>query len=125
MRAVPVLVREGSYAMGANRLMTALKVIYPSALSGIAAAYILGISRAIGETMIVAIAAGMQPNLTWNPMEPAATITAFIVQVSLGDLPHGGMGYQSIFAAGLMLFLMTLLFNSAGYLLRKRYREIY
>jgi phosphate transport system permease protein len=125
MRAVPVLVREGSYAMGANRLMTALKVIYPSALSGIAAAYILGISRAIGETMIVAIAAGMQPNLTWNPMEPAATITAFIVQVSLGDLPHGGMGYQSIFAAGLMLFLMTLLFNIAGYLLRKRYREIY
>jgi phosphate transport system permease protein len=125
MRAVPVLVREGSYAMGANRLMTALKVIYPSALSGIAAAYILGISRAIGETMIVAIAAGMQPNLTWNPMEPAATITAFIVQVSLGDLPHGGMGYQSIFAAGLMLFLMTLLFNIAGYLLRKRYRELY
>jgi phosphate transport system permease protein len=125
MRAVPVLVREGSYAMGANRLMTALKVIYPSALSGIAAAYILGISRAFGETMIVAIAAGMQPNLTWNPMEPAATITAFIVQVSLGDLPHGGMGYQSIFAAGLMLFLMTLLFNIAGYLLRKRYREIY
>jgi phosphate transport system permease protein len=125
MRAVPVLVREGSYAMGANRLMTALKVVYPSALSGIAAAYILGISRAIGETMIVAIAAGMQPNLTWNPMEPAATITAFIVQVSLGDLPHGGIGYQSIFAAGLMLFLMTLLFNIAGYLLRKRYREIY
>ena len=125
MRAVPVLVREGSYAMGANRLMTALKVIYPSALSGIAAAYILGISRAIGETMIVAIAAGMQPNLTWNPMEPAATITAFIVQVSLGDLPHGGIGYQSIFAAGLMLFLMTLLFNIVGYLLRKRYREIY
>jgi phosphate transport system permease protein len=125
MRAVPVLVREGSYAMGANRLMTALKVVYPSALSGIAAAYILGISRAIGETMIVAIAAGMQPNLTWNPMEPAATITAFIVQVSLGDLPHASIGYQSIFAAGLMLFLMTLLFNIAGYLLRKRYREIY
>jgi len=125
MRAVPVLVREGSYAMGANRLMTALKVIYPSALSGIAAAYILGISRAIGETMIVAIAAGMQPNLTWNPMEPAATITAFIVQVSLGDLPHASIGYQSIFAAGLMLFLLTLLFNIAGYLLRKRYREVY
>jgi phosphate transport system permease protein len=75
--------------------------------------------------MIVAIAAGMQPNLTWNPMEPAATITAFIVQVSLGDLPHASIGYQSIFAAGLMLFLMTLLFNIAGYLLRKRYREIY
>jgi phosphate transport system permease protein len=125
MRAVPLLIREGSYAMGANRLMTALKVVYPSALSGIAAAYILGISRAIGETMIVAIAAGMQPNLTWNPTEPAATITAFIVQVSLGDLPHGSIGYQSIFAAGLTLFVMTLLFNIAGYLLRKRFREVY
>ena len=125
MRAVPILIREGSYAMGANRLMTALKVVYPSALSGIAAAYTLGISRAIGETMIVAVAAGMQPNLTCNPLEPAATITAFIVQVSLGDLPHASIGYQSIFAAGLMLFLMTLLFNIAGYLLRKRFREVY
>jgi phosphate transport system permease protein len=125
MRAVPILVREGSYAMGANRLMTALKVVYPSALSGIAAAYILGISRAIGETMIVAVAAGMQPNLTWNLTEPAATITAFIVQVSLGDLPHGSIGYQSIFAAGLTLFVMTLVFNIAGYLLRQRFREIY
>jgi phosphate transport system permease protein len=125
MRAVPMLVREGSYAMGANRLMTALKVVYPAALSGIGAAYILGISRAVGETMIVAIAAGMQPNLTWNPMEPAATITAFIVQVSLGDLPHGSIGYQSIFAAGLTLFVLTLIFNIAGYVLRRRFREVY
>lgn len=125
MRAVPMHIREGSYAMGATRLQTAFRVIIPSALSGIAAAFILGISRAIGETMVVAVAAGMQPNLTWNPMEPAATITAFIVQVSLGDLPHGSIGYQSIFAAGLTLLLMTLVFNIAGHLLRRRFRELY
>ena len=97
----------------------------PAAFSGIAAAYILGISRAVGETMVVAIAAGMQPNLTWNPMEPAATITAYIVQVSLGDLPHGSIGYQTIFAAGLTLLLLTLAFNIIGHVLRKRYREVY
>ncbi|MCK7583499.1 MAG: hypothetical protein MZV65_53525 [Chromatiales bacterium] len=90
----------------------------PAAFSGIAAAYILGISRAVGETMVVAIAAGMQPNLTFNPTEPAATITAYIVQVSLGDLPHGSIGYQSIFAAGLVLMLMTLVFNVIGFFLR-------
>jgi len=88
MRAVPMSLREGAYALGANRIITAIKVVYPAALSGIIASYILAISRAIGETMIVAIAAGMQPNLTLDPREPAATITAFIVQVSLGDLPH-------------------------------------
>jgi phosphate transport system permease protein len=125
MRAVPMLLREGSYALGASRLGTALKVVFPAALSGIGAAYILGISRAIGETMIVAIAAGMQPNLTVNPMEPAATITAYIVQVSLGDLPHGSIGYQSIFAAGLTLFVMTLAFNIGGHILRKKFREAY
>lgn len=125
MRAVPMLVREGSYALGANRLKTALKVVYPSALSGIGAAYMLGISRAIGETMIVAIAAGMQPNMTWNPTHPAATITAFIVQVSLGDAPHGSIGYQSIFAAGITLFVLTFIFNIAGHVLRRRFREVY
>jgi phosphate transport system permease protein len=125
MRAVPMHIREGSYAMGATRLQTALRVVTPASLSGIASAYVLGFSRAIGETMVVAIAAGMQPNLTWNPTEPAATITAFIVQVSLGDLPHGSIGYQSIFAAGLILLLMTLLFNITGHLLRKRFREVY
>lgn len=125
MRAVPVHIREGSYAMGATRLQTALRVVVPSAFSGIASAYVLGFSRAVGETMVVAIAAGQQPNLTLNPMEPAATITAYIVQVSLGDLPHGSVAYQSIFAAGLTLMLMTLVFNIAGYLLRKRFREIY
>jgi len=125
MRSVPDSLREGSYAMGAGRLHTALKVVYPAALSGIAAAYILGISRAVGETMILAVAAGMQPNLTFNPLEPAATITAFIVQVALGDLPHGSIGYLTIFAAGLTLMLVTLMFNLAGFYLRKRYREAY
>ncbi|MFN2415590.1 MAG: phosphate ABC transporter permease subunit PstC, partial [Pyrinomonadaceae bacterium] len=118
MRAVPMSLREGAYALGANKIITAVRVVYPSALSGIVASYVLAISRAIGETMIVAIAAGMQPNLTLDPREPAETITAFIVQVSLGDLPHGSIGYQSIFAAGLVLFLMTLVFNIGGHLLR-------
>jgi phosphate transport system permease protein len=125
MKAVPTHIREGSYAMGATRLQTAIRVLIPSAFSGIASAYVLGFSRAVGETMIVAVAAGTQPNLTLNPMEGAATITAYIVQVSLGDLPHGTVAYQSIFAAGLTLMLMTLAFNIAGYFLRKRFREIY
>ena len=125
MRAVPMALREGSYAMGATRFQTAIRVVTPAAFSGIAAAYILGISRAVGETMILAVAAGMQPNLTWNPLEPAATITAYIVQVALGDLPHGSIGYQTIFAAGLTLALVTLLFNVLGHVLRKRYRQAY
>jgi phosphate transport system permease protein len=125
MRAVPMSLREGSYAMGATRLQTALRVVFPAAFSGVAAAYILGISRAVGETMILAVAAGMQPNLTFNPLEPAATITAYIVQVALGDLPHGSIGFQTIFAAGLSLMLITLVFNIAGHILRKKYRESY
>ena len=125
MRAVPVHLREGAFALGATRMQTALRVVFPSALSGITAAYVLGISRAIGETMVVAIAAGMQPTLTWNPLEPAATMTAYIVQVSLGDLPHGSVGYQTIFATGLTLLLMTLVFNIAGHVLKKRYRHVY
>jgi phosphate transport system permease protein len=125
MRAVPRYMREGSYAMGATQLQTALRVVVPGAFSGIAAAYILGISRAIGETMVVAIAAGMQPTLTFDPTEPAATITAYIVQVSLGDLPHDSIGYQSIFAAGLVLMLMTLVFNVIGFFLTRKFREAY
>src|SRR5689334_1648567 len=125
MRAVPVHLREGAFALGATRMQTALRVVFPSALSGITAAYVLGISRAIGETMVVAIAAGMQPTLTWNPLEAAATMTAYIVQVSLGDLPHGSIGYQTIFATGLTLLLMTLVFNIAGHVLKKRYRQVY
>ena len=125
MRAVPNYMREGSYAMGATRLQTATRVVVPGALSGIAAAYILGISRAVGETMVVAVAAGLQPNLTWNPTESAATITSFIVQVSLGDLPHESIGYQSIFAAGLVLLVITLAFNIVGFALTRRFREAY
>jgi phosphate transport system permease protein len=111
--------------MGATRFQTAVKVVVPAAFSGLASAYILGISRAVGETMILAVAAGMQPNLTFDPTEPAATITAYIVQVALGDLPHGSIGYQTIFAAGLTLMLLTLSFNILGHVLRKKYREAY
>lgn len=125
MRAVPRYMREGSYAMGATRFQTALRVVVPGAFSGLAAAFILGISRAVGETMVVAVAAGMQPNLTFDPREPAETITAYIVQVSLGDLPHGSIGYQSIFAAGLVLMLITLVFNVIGFSLTRRFREAY
>jgi phosphate transport system permease protein len=125
MRAVPMSMREGSYAMGATRFQTAIRVVAPAAPSGIVAAYILGIFRAVGETMVVAVAAGQQPTLTFNPMEGAATITAYIVQVALGDLPHASIGYQSIFAAGLVLMVMTLFFNILGHVVRKKYREHY
>lgn len=125
MRAVPMSLREGAYAMGSTKLYTAIHVVVPAAISGLAASYILAISRAVGETMILAVAAGMQPNLTWNPAEPAATITSYIVQVALGDLPHGSIGYQTIFAAGLMLLLITLVFNIIGQWLRAKYRENY
>jgi len=125
MRAVPMSLREGAYALGSTRFQTATKVVFPAAFSGIASAYILGISRAVGETMILAVAAGMQPTLSFNPLEPAATITSYIVQVALGDLPHGSVGYQTIFAAGLSLMLLTLTFNLLGYWLRAKYREAY
>ena len=125
MRAVPMSMREGAYAMGATRFQTAVKVIAPAATSGIVASYILAISRAVGETMIVAIAAGQQPNFTFNPVDSAATITAYIVSVALGDLEHGGIGYQSIFAAGLTLLIMTLMLNILGHWVRKRFAERY
>lgn len=125
LMAVPMHIREGSYAMGATKFQTAFKVLIPSAFSGIAAAFIIGISRALGETMVVAIAAGGQPNLTVNPLEPVQTMTAFIVAVSLGDAPHGTIAYKTIFAVGLTLFFMTLGFNILGFWLRKRLREVY
>lgn len=125
MRAVPMHMREGSFAMGATRLQTSVNVVVPAAFSGISAAYILAVSRAIGETMIVAIAAGMQPNFTLDPTEPASTITAYIVQVSLGDLPHGSIGYQTIFAAGLTLLLFTFVLNIVGHFLKKKFGERY
>ncbi len=125
MRAVPQTLRDGSLALGASRFETALKVVFPAAFSGVAAGVVLGLSRAVGETMVVAIAAGLQPNLTLDPREPAATITAYIVQVALGDLPHGSIQYQTIFAAGLALVTLTLAFNLAAHILRRRYRERY
>ncbi len=125
MRAVPMHLREGAFAMGATRLRTALTVVVPAAFSGLAAALTLGCSRAVGETMVVAVAAGMQPNLTMNPLQPAATISSFIVQVSLGDLPHDSIGYKTIFAAGLTLLLITLVFNVIGFWLRQKFREEY
>ena len=125
MRAVPMNMREGSYAMGATKFQTAIRVVTPAATSGIIAAYILGISRAVGETMVVAIAAGQQPTFTFNPSEGAATITAYIVQVAMGDLPHGSLGYQSIFAAGMVLFIITFVFNILGHMARKRFAERY
>lgn len=125
MKAVPMHIREGSYAMGATKFQTAFKVIIPAAFSGIAAAFIMGISRAIGETMVVAIAAGMMPNFSANPLEPVETLTAYIVQVSLGDVPHGTIEYKTIFAAGIVLFTMTLTLNVIGFWLRKRIREAY
>ena len=125
MRAVPSTLREGAYALGFTKLQTALRVIIPGAFSGVTAAYILGMSRAVGETMVVAIAAGQQAKIAWNPLEGAATITAYIVQISLGDLPHGSIAYLTIFAAGLTLFLMTLVFNIVAFWLRRKYREVY
>jgi phosphate transport system permease protein len=125
MRAVPMAMREGAYAMGSNKMQVAWRVVMPAAISGVVAAYVLAAARAIGETMIVAIAAGQNANFSFNPMEAAATLTAYIAQVSMGDLEHGSIAYRSIFAAGLMLLLMTLVLNVAGHYLRRRYRKAY
>jgi phosphate transport system permease protein len=125
MRAVPMGLREGAFALGSTQLQVAIKIVVPAALSGITAAFILGISRAIGETMIVAIAAGQQPRLTLNPLVPVETITAFIVQVSLGDTPHGTLEYRTIFACGMSLFIITFILNAVSFKLKKRFQEIY
>lgn len=125
MRAVPMGLREAGYALGYSRFRVAAKVVIPAAFSGITAAFILGMSRAVGETMVVAIAAGQNPNFGFDPTEGAATITAYIVQMAMGDLPHGSMAYQSVFAAGIVLFLITLIFNVLGFYLRRRFREVY
>ena len=125
MRAVPIGLREGSYALGATKMQTSLRVVVPAAFSGITAAFILAISRAIGETMIVAIAAGQQPRLTWDPTVPIETMTAYIVQVSLGDTPQGTLEYRTIFAVGMLLFLGTFALNLVSAWLRQRYREEY
>jgi phosphate transport system permease protein len=125
MVAVPRSLREGSYALGATRFETATRVITPAALSGIVASFILAISRAVGETMAVVLAAGMTPRLTLDPRESIETMTAYIVQVSLGDTPFGSIEYQSIFAVGIALFLVTLVMNVIGRWFLKRFRQVY
>jgi phosphate transport system permease protein len=125
MRGVPRGLREGSYALGATRMQTSLRVVVPAAFSGITAAFILAISRAIGETMIVAIAAGQQPRLTMDPTVPVETMTAYIVQISLGDTPQGTLEYRTIFAVGMLLFIGTFGLNIVSTWLRERYREEY
>ncbi|MBC7419439.1 MAG: phosphate ABC transporter permease subunit PstC [Bdellovibrio sp.] len=125
MRAVPLYLREGSLAMGASKLQTSFKVIVPAAFSGIASAYVLGISRALGETMVVAIAAGLQARLSLNPLQSTQTLTAYIVQVSMGDLPQGSIGYRTIYVSGLVLLLFTLSFNLIGQSIRARMEKKY
>jgi phosphate transport system permease protein len=125
LRAVPRSLREASYGLGATRFETTTKVLLPAALSGILAAVLLGISRAVGETMVVAIAAGAGPNLTLNPFEAAETITGHIARISTGDLSYGSMDYNSLFALGLTLFVITLLMNFVSTLITRRFREAY
>ncbi len=123
--AVPQSLRDGSYAMGASRAQTVTRVVVPAALSGVVASFILAVSRAVGETMIVAIAAGQSPNLTLNPLVPVATMTAYIVQVSLGDVPTGTLEFETIFAVGMTLFLMTFALNFLSYRIVSRFRQKY
>jgi phosphate transport system permease protein len=125
MRAVPRALREGAYGLGANRFEVATRVVFPAALSGIIAAAILAMSRAIGETMIVTVAAGNQPNLSWNPLEGMQAMTAYIVQISLGDTPRGTIEYSTIFAIGSMLFLCTLGLNIFAQWMLAKFREVY
>ena len=125
MAAVPGSLRQGAFALGSNKRQVSTRVVVPAALSGIAAAFILGISRAIGETMIVTVAAGLQPNLTLNPLEYMETMTAFIAATGAGDVPTGSIEYKTIFAVGLLLFVFTLLLNTLSIKLVRKYREVY
>ena len=125
MGSVPRSLRYGAYALGSTRVQVATRIVVPAAMSGIIASFVLGISRAIGETMIVLIAAGGQPNLTWNPMEAVQTMTAFIAATGAGDVPTGSLEYKTIFAVGATLFLMTLAMNVVSIRLVRKYREVY
>jgi phosphate transport system permease protein len=125
MTAVPMALREGAYGLGASKLQVSTRIVVPAALSGIAASFVLGISRAIGETMIVAIAAGLQPTLTLNPTEAIETMTAYIAQVGIGDVPTGSLEYKTIFAVGATLFVATLVMNMVSIRLVRKYREVY
>ncbi|KPJ85784.1 MAG: phosphate ABC transporter permease [Gemmatimonas sp. SG8_17] len=125
LRAVPDSLRQGAYAVGATQMEVATRVVVPAALSGVMASFVLALSRAVGETMAVTIAAGATPKLTLNPLESIQTMTAFIVNVSLGDTPTGTVEYQTIFAVGALLFCITLVANIAGYRIMRRFREVY
>jgi phosphate transport system permease protein len=125
MAAVPASLRQGSFAMGANRMQTTLRVVFPAAISGIAAAVVLGLSRAIGETMIVALAAGSQPNLTWDFREGMQTMTGFMANTAGGENPVGSISYNTLFAVGMMLFVITLIINLLSIALVRRLREEY
>jgi len=125
MYAVPRSLRDAAYALGSSRLQTAWQVVVPAAFSGITASFVIAISRAIGETMLVAIAAGQMPNLTFNPLVPIETMTTYIVQISLGDTPTGTLGFRTIFAVGMLLFLSTFALNLIGDFMRQRFRERY
>ena len=125
LRAVPVSLREAAYGMGSTRFQTAFKVLIPAASSGIISSVILAISRAIGETMIVAIAAGQQPRFTLNPLVPIETITTYIVQVSSGDVPNNSLEFKTIFAAGFSLFILTFILNNVSFWINKKFRQKY
>ena len=125
LSSVPDSLREAAYGLGATKLETSVQVVLPAAFSGIAAAFIVGLSRAIGETMIVALASGAGPNFTFNPFKAAETMTGYIVRISGGDIGYDTMDYNSIFALGLLLFLFTLLLNIIGRIVVKKYQEVY
>lgn len=125
MTAVPQALRDGAYGLGSNKLQVSLRIVVPAAISGIVASFVLGISRAIGETMIVLLAAGGMPNLTFDPLEQVQTMTAFIAAVGAGDAPHGTVAYNTIFAVGLTLFVMTFVMNLISIRLVRKYREVY
>jgi phosphate transport system permease protein len=125
MTAVPRDLRDGAYALGSTKLQVSTKIVVPAAISGIVASYVLGISRAIGETMIVLIAAGQQPNLSFDPREAIETMTAFIAATGAGDVPTGSLEYKTIFAVGLTLFVLTLAMNLVSIRLVRKYREVY
>lgn len=125
LRAVPRSLREASYGMGATKFQTAFRVMVPAASSGIIISVILAVSRALGETMIVAVAAGQEPNLTFNPLESVETITTYIVQVSMGDVPLDSLEYRTIFAAGMTLFVFTFLLNNISYWMKRKFEKKY
>ena len=125
LRAVPNALRDGAYSLGATSFEVTARIVVPASLSGIFAAFVLAISRAIGETMAVTLAAGATPNLTLNPLESIQTMTAYIVQVSLGDTPAGTLSYQTLFAVGAVLFSMTLVLNLIANAIMNRYRDVY